>query len=133
MKYLVDSDFLADYLKGRAPAIDLLVRLRVDGLAVSVITLGEVYEGIFFGYDPRGNERGLIQLLRRVTVLPVTEQIARRYARIRGELRQRGRLIGDPDLLIAATALHHGLTLLTRNRRDFERVPALDLWRDDPL
>ena len=131
MKYLIDSDFLADYLKGRTPAIEVLGRLRVEGLAVSVITLGEVYEGIYFGNNPRGNERGLTQLLRRVTILPVTEQIDRRYARIRGELRQRGQLIGDPDLLIAATALHHDLTLLTRNRRDFERVPALGLWRDD--
>jgi len=51
----------------------------------------------------------------------------RRFAHIRGALRQQGHLIGDPDILIAATALHHDLILLTRNRRHFERIPDLRL------
>ena len=52
----------------------------------------------------------------------------RRFARLRGELRQRGLLIPDPDILIAATALTHNLTLVTRNRRHFERIPDLPLY-----
>lgn len=54
----------------------------------------------------------------------------RRFALLRGELRGRGQLIGDPDILIAATALHRDLTLLTRNHRHFTptRFPALTLY-----
>ena len=48
-----------------------------------------------------------------------------RFGSIRGALRRRGLLIGDPDILIAATAMYHDLTLLTRNKKDYERIPAL--------
>lgn len=52
-----------------------------------------------------------------------------RFAGIRGDLRRRGQLIPDLDLLIAATALHHDLTLLTRNVRHFDRIPELRLYQ----
>ncbi len=51
-----------------------------------------------------------------------------RFGVIRGELQRRGEAIGDPDLLIAATALDHDLTLLTRNRKHFTRIPNLKLY-----
>ncbi len=53
----------------------------------------------------------------------------RRFARIRSELRQRGQLIGDADILIAAAAIEHDLMLLTRNRRHFERIPDLTIYQ----
>jgi len=58
-------------------------------------------------------------------VLPLTRTIMKRFARIRGQLRHQGRTVQDPDLLIAATALTHGMTLVTRNLRHFQRVPDL--------
>ena len=54
-----------------------------------------------------------------------------RFARIRGGLRRRGQLIPDPDILIGATALHHGITLLTRNIKDFQRIPELKLYQPE--
>ena len=66
-------------------------------------------------------------------VLPVTEPIVERFGIVRGGLpRQLRRQIGDMDLLIAATALTHDLMLLTRNLRDFEHVPGLDLYASTP-
>jgi tRNA(fMet)-specific endonuclease VapC len=62
-----------------------------------------------------------------VTVLPVSRLVARRFARIRGTLRAQGALIPAPDLLIAATALTYDLTLVTRNRRHFDRITGLTL------
>jgi tRNA(fMet)-specific endonuclease VapC len=53
--------------------------------------------------------------------------IARRYAIERGALSAKGQVIAQPDLFIAATALHHHLVLVTRNRRHFERIPELVL------
>ncbi len=52
-----------------------------------------------------------------------------RFAELRAYLRRRGQLIPDFDLLIGATALQHNLTLLTFNRRDFERIPHLALYQ----
>jgi tRNA(fMet)-specific endonuclease VapC len=55
--------------------------------------------------------------------------VAKRYALIRGELAQKGLPVDQPDLFIAATALYHDLTLVTNNRKDFERVPSLRLYK----
>jgi predicted nucleic acid-binding protein len=73
-------------------------------------------------------ERVFRQFLRGVDVLPLTRPIMRRFARLRGGLRRRGQLIGDPDAPIAATALHHGLALVTGNRAHFRRIPDLRLY-----
>lgn len=125
MSYLVDSDWLADYLKGRAPARMLLASLFPDGLAISIITYAEIYQGIYYGTERRRHEEGFRALLRTVPVLSLSRPIARRYATLRGQLQQEGQLIDQPDLFIAATALEHGLILVTRNRRDFERIPGV--------
>jgi tRNA(fMet)-specific endonuclease VapC len=127
MKYLVDTDRVADWLNSRADAVQLLSSLRQDGLAMSLITYGEVYDGIYYGRDPHRTEQIFRSFLRWVDVLPLTRPIMRRFARVRGHLRQQGQLISDPDLLIAATAIHHDLTLLTRNLRHFQRIPGLQL------
>jgi tRNA(fMet)-specific endonuclease VapC len=127
VSYLIDSDRVADALAGRSDARRLLASLSRDGLALSVMTYGEIYEGIYFARDPRAAEAGFRLFLRGVDVLPLGRTILRRFARIRGDLRRQGLLLGDPDLLIAATAIHHGLTLVTRNRQHFQRVPGLAL------
>lgn len=127
MKYLVDSDLTADYLSGFTRAINILDPLMADGLAISLVTYGEIYEGIFSGRDPNAAERTFRRWLTSIKVLPLSQPIMRRFARIRGDLRSQGQLIPDPDIMIAATALHLHLTLVTRNRKHFSRIPGLNL------
>src|SRR4051794_40726355 len=102
MSYLVDTDRVASYLNGRPDAVTLLSSLRQEGLAISIITYGEIYDGIYASNDPRGKEAAFLQFLRRVEVVPLTRTIMKRFARIRGQLRRQGQIIGDPDILIAA-------------------------------
>ena len=128
MTSLIDSDRGAGWLRGRPAVVDALRSLAPDGLAISLVTCGEIYEGSSSGRDPVGSERAFRQFLRAVDVLPLTRPIGRRFARIRGDLRRRGQVIGDPDLLIAATALHHDLTLVTGNRGHFQRIPDLRMY-----
>jgi tRNA(fMet)-specific endonuclease VapC len=106
MRYLVDSDWIADYLKGRAAAVGLLESLLPDGIAISIISFAEVYEGIYYGRDRPRYEASFRQFLRGVEVLGITRSIARRFAVLRGTMRLQGQLISQPDLLIGATALH---------------------------
>src|SRR5690348_10774485 len=61
-------------------------------------------------------------------IIGLNDQIAERFTEKRAFLRRRGRLISDLDLLIAATALHHDLTMLTFNVRQFERIPDLRVY-----
>jgi predicted nucleic acid-binding protein len=127
MSYLVDTDYVADFLNGRPDAILLLRGLPREQIAISVITFGEVTEGIAFGRDRRRHEQGFRQFLRIADVLPLSRTTMRQFAHIRGTLRTQGDLIPDMDLLIGATAIATNRTLVTRNRRHFNRLGAFGL------
>ncbi|HEY7035024.1 MAG TPA: type II toxin-antitoxin system VapC family toxin [Thermomicrobiales bacterium] len=126
--YLVDTDWIADYLGGKQSAVDLLESLKDDGLAISLVTFGEIYDGVYHGRDPIAAERNFAALLGRIVVIDLNQAIMKRFAHIRGGLRATGRVIGDTDILIAATAIEHGLSLVTRNRRHYDRIPGLTLY-----
>lgn len=128
MTSLIDTDRVVDWLKPRPDALELITRLRPDGIAISLVSLGELYDGIVFATDRDAAELALHRFLRLAEVPPLNRSIMRRFAQLRGTLRAQGQLIPDMDLLIAATALHHGLQLVRRNRRHFERVPGLLLY-----
>lgn len=127
MMYLIDTDWVIDYLKGRRAAIELLTSLAPSGIAISLITYGEIYEGIYYGHNPQRHEQIFQAFLQLTPILLLNTSILRRFASIRGYLRASGQLIGDADLLIAATALVHHCTLVTQNTRHFSRVPDLQI------
>jgi tRNA(fMet)-specific endonuclease VapC len=127
--YLIDTDWVIDVLHGNVHAAQTLLDLATEGLAISLITYGELFEGVHFSRDRQVALAGLRAFLRGKELLPLTIDIMERFAMVRGELTRPVRQqIGDMDLLIAATALHHGLVLLTRNTRDFRLVPNLPLF-----
>jgi tRNA(fMet)-specific endonuclease VapC len=131
MRYLVDTDWLIDALIGIPEAVAILEDLTPDGLGISIVSVGEIYEGAFRSSDPEARLARYRAFLSPLPVLPLTDPIMERFARTRAALRQRGELIPDLDLLIAATAMEHDLTLLTRNRRHFARIPGLRLYQTD--
>lgn len=129
MHYLLDTDWLIDGLAGRRRALAALEELAREGLAISVVSLGEVYEGAYAFENPQQHIEGLREFLSGFAVLGLTDAIMEVFGRERYKLRAAGNLIPDMDLLIAATALHRSLTVVTRNVRHFERVEGLALYR----
>lgn len=127
MTYLVDTDLIASYLNGYKKAVTLLDSLADQGITISLITFGEIYEGIYFSKNPKTAEQAFLRLLRAITVLSLNKSVLRQFARIRGDLRSKGILIPDTDLLIAATAIYHNLVLVTGNIRHFSRIPNLNI------
>ena len=127
MKYLIDTDWAIHYLNGKQSIVDQLIALRKEGLAISVISLAEVYEGIYYSLDPKSSQEGLNNFLKLVSILPDSEEIAKIFGKERGRLRKSGKLIDDFYLMIASAALHHNLTVLTNNRKHFERVDGLEI------
>ena len=123
--YLVDTDWAIHHLNGHQLIIQRLQDLQHEGLGLSVVSLAEIYEGVYYSRDPEESERSLIAFLESVSLIGIDEETAKIFARERGRLRADGMLIGDADLFIAATALQQGVTLLTNNRRHFERVTGL--------
>lgn len=127
MKYLIDTDWTIHYLNGNQSIVDQLIALRKEGLAISVTSLTEVYEGVYYSRDPKSSQEGLNNFLKLVTILPDSDETAKIFGKLRGGLREKGKLIDDFDLMIASTALHHNLTILTNNRKHFERVDGLEI------
>ncbi|MCC6619016.1 MAG: type II toxin-antitoxin system VapC family toxin [Chloroflexi bacterium] len=127
LRYLVDSDWLIDALANVPSAHDTLDALAPEGLAISSITVGEIYEGAGGYPNPDVQLAAYRVLLAPFPVLGLTDPIMERFARERWRLRRIGSLIPDLDLLIAATARHHDLALLTRNVRHFTPDRLLDL------
>lgn len=127
MTYLVDTDLLVDALGGRRHVMHVLNERADDGLAVSIISVGELYEGAFSVSDPKRLLPEFRQFLREYEILGLSDSTMEVFARERAALRRRGMLIPDMDLLIASTAITHGLTLMTRNARHFKRIPNLAL------
>lgn len=129
--YLLDTDWALDAIGGHPRSAGLLRRLPRRDVGISIITMGEVYDGAFSSPNPQAHLERSRRFLLRYAVLGLTDGIMERFAELRSQLRRRGNLIPDFDLLIAATALHHDLMLLTYNRRHFERVPDLRLYQPD--
>ena len=129
LTYLVDTDWVIDAYIGTPASVRVLDRLSDDGLGVSIISSGELFEGAFGFPDPQARLAQFRVLLNRFTTIPLSDPIMEVFARTRARLRRSGQLIPDMDLLIAATALNHDLTLVTRNRRHFDRIPDLTLYQ----
>lgn len=107
---LLDTDVLIDHFRGRRPLV------LDSATALSVVTRAELFAGRMFDEDA-----GRLALAAMVE-LPVDRPVAEEAGRVR---RTTG--IRLPDALIAATAIVHGLRLVSRNRRDFARVDGLEL------
>lgn len=126
-RYLLDSDVCIDALRQSRPAVRAVNDLRAAGLAISVVSYGEVMDGVLRSRDRNEALARWSEFLADVTVLDVTILIAQRWAELRGSLRMQGLTVGDNDLIVAATGLRFGMTLVTRNLRHFARVPALEV------
>jgi hypothetical protein len=100
----------------------------VGGIALSVVTLEEIAYGL--AWKPNARVRAWVDafVAAYCEVLPVTPQIAARAGQLRGELMARGSIRTQADMLIAATAQVHALTVVTRNVRDFQDclIPILN-------
>jgi predicted nucleic acid-binding protein len=130
--YLVDANVLSEATKP-APDRTALEWLRHNerDIAVDPIILGEIRFGIHLlpaGRRRRRLEEWFNEGVTRIACIPWEAPTGLRWARLLAELRRSGQSLPIKDSLIAATALVHGLTVVTRNTRDFKKtgVPVLD-------
>ena len=130
-RYMLDTD-TCSYIMKRSNDV-LLKRLRktpVSDVCISVITKSELLFGVEVSSRRQQDEAALDAFLRYVEVLDFPDEAAPHYAKIRADLKTRGRMIGANDLFIAAHARSLALTLVTNNTREFERIPnlAIENW-----
>lgn len=106
MTYLIDSDIVIDHLADEPAAVNLLRHLAQAGIAISVVTYMEVYQGILRSSDPVVAHAKFHAFLTGVEIIPFFPETARRCADVREGLRRRGRRVRSRalDLLTAATS-----------------------------
>ncbi len=132
MPWLFDTDAISELLKKRpAPRyVAWLAAIPCDEQFTSAIVIGELFRGAYRSPDTaRHLENIESRILPAVTVLPFDVAIARRYGAISAALQRKGQPLADADLAIAATALHHGLALVTGNVRHYRRIPGVHIER----
>ena len=133
MKYPIDTDWATDHLRQVGTVSRRWEDLAPEGLALSIVSLAKIYEGVYYSRDPARSEEVLNQFLDPdLEILTVDEETCQLFVRERGRLRQQGMSIGDMDLFIATTCLQHNLTLLSNNRRHFELVDGLETISVEP-
>jgi tRNA(fMet)-specific endonuclease VapC len=128
----LDTSFIVDLLRearaGRSedgPAHRLLATLADEPLAVSVHVACELHAGVALSDDPASEGPKVDALLGALEVVRPDDGFAQRYGVTLAELRRRGQTVPTMDLLIATAALGHDADLVTRNARDFDRIPGL--------
>jgi predicted nucleic acid-binding protein len=132
MRALLDTCVLSE-LRGARPnsgVLQAIDEFASDDLYVSVVSAGEIAKGIALLHDSR-NKRGLESWLRALEpgyadrLLPVDLETAHIWGELTAAAQKRGRAIPAADGLIAATAMRHGLHVMTRNTGDFEATGVL--------
>ena len=132
MKYLLDTDICIELIRGRAAELlQRLTSLEPGEAAISAISVAELQYGVTRSSQPDRNRQALELFLLPLDILDFDFAAAARYGDVRAQLEAAGRPIGSYDMLIAAHALSHDLTLVTRNVREFERVAGLHIetWK----
>ena len=126
MKYMLDTNIIA-YAKNNRPesVLQRFMEHRPEDMCISAITMAELEYGICKSSKPAQNRLALMMFLSEIQVVPFDGDAAQEYGSIRVGLTAKGTPIGANDLLIAAHARSLGLTLVTNNGREFERVPGL--------
>ena len=127
MSFLLDTDTCSAHLKRPSGLMHRFVQ-HSGGLSIPTIVLGELYTWAYH----RKNPASVIQriendLLPDVTVLEFDSDCAKEFGRVRGQLLQKGISVSRMDMLIAAVALFHNLTLVTHNTADYQNIPGLRL------
>lgn len=132
---ILDSNTISYYFRGDPQVVPRLQAVRPGNLGVPAIVEYELRYGLMRLPQEAAAPRlaALAQFLRPVQVLPFDAECAALAASVRVSLEAAGTPIGPHDTLIAATALRHQATLITRNVREFSKVPGLQWlnWHDD--
>jgi len=126
-KYLVDSDILIYFLKGKKEVIERLTQISNDDLYISRINYTELIYGAYNSSKINHNLKVIEPFLEKFKVLEFTKVSSLIFAKEKARLKKNGNIIADMDLMIASIAIENSCTLISNNLKHFERIENLKL------
>jgi tRNA(fMet)-specific endonuclease VapC len=134
--YLLDTNFCIDVINGRSPlAASRLQSHDADAIRLCSVVKAELRYGARLSSRVADNLRLLEHFFAPYISIPFDDGCTEYYGQIRADLQRAGTKIGPNDLMIAAIAKRHDLTLVTHNTREFSRVVGLRVedWKEQTL
>ena len=130
--FVLDTNTVVDYFKGKGRVAERLLAIAPSEIALPAISAYEVWVGVLGSQNPKRRREQFEAFLSVVEILPFDVEAGMRAAALWHKLERAGEAIDPLDTLIAATAIAHGGVLVTRNLREFSRVPGLKTvnWHD---
>ncbi len=128
MGLIIDTSLVIK-LEREGASLDFNPTFDPDAAAISAVTVSELLVGSYRSSSGQGARRTAFveAVLERFEALPITRSVARIHAQITASLMDSGQMIGQHDRWIAATAIEAGATVATLDRKDFERIPGLQV------
>jgi predicted nucleic acid-binding protein len=124
---LLDTNVVSYLFKGDSRAAEYAVILQGHSLAISFMTIAELYEWVATRNWGKARIDRLEQMLSSYLVVPIDVDLCRIWGSLRAQQQAAGRIIAPQDAWIAATALRHSIPLVTHNIVDFQYIPGLEL------
>ena len=126
MSDLLDTDTCSAFIKGDRRVWPRVMQYS-GRLSVSAITAAELFTWVLRAKASPTRQQAVLDFFNDVEFLDVDWDVSRKFGEIRAAQLDQGQFTPEMDLLIASTALAHGLTLVTHNTQDFTNVPGLNL------
>ncbi len=133
MKYVLDTDILIYFLKGKESVVTKITEIPVEDLSTTIVNHTELLFGALNSTHKKENLIKVTGLLGKLEILPFCEKSSYRFAEKKAELKKSGRMLADLDLMIASICLQTNALLVTNNTRHFDRIAGLTVenWAHD--
>lgn len=133
MKYLLDTNICIYFINGKVVVKENFLKAGINNLAISQISLAELYYGAHLSTNPEKNIKTILTFKENINMLSLDEESADIFGKTKSNLKKKGQIISDMDILIASIAISNDLILVTNNTKEFNRIDQLRLenWVDN--
>ncbi|MEK6908985.1 MAG: type II toxin-antitoxin system VapC family toxin [Nanoarchaeota archaeon] len=129
MNYCLDTNIVIDFLRNKSHVVEAINKIENEGLFITFITLCELYKGVYLSNNSENELAVIDNFLNSVTIIGFNQESCRFFGEEYSRLRKLGKTTQEPDLMIASIAKAFDLTLITRNKKDFENIIVkLEVW-----
>lgn len=129
--YFLDTSVAVDCIRGKKETSKFINELKAS-LFINYIVIAELSEGIYRVDDAKKMEAGIEAFINGMDgVLPINYNVSKLFGKIRSDLKKKGYIIEDFDILIAASCIENNLPIITLNRKHFDRIEGLEVFTPD--